>query len=557
MANLENMPRDLRELLAYTAAAYGTKTAFRDKTDGIYQDVSYARFSAEANALALMLKKRFSAGSRVAIIGENSYRFALSYMALALLGAVPVPLDSTIRAKDLVAVSDKAALTGVLYAADQKRLRRVFTGLSAVCFDKYNALIAEGKRRFAVGESLETLPAEPDALAAIFFTSGTTGVAKGVMLSHKNLLSAVRDLARCMPTDREDVFLSTLPLSHAYEYVCGFLMPLYRGATVAFGEGLSHILRNMREIRPTCMVTVPYVAEALYRKCWENIQAKRRETRVRRLIAVSDPVRPLSARQTMKERLLSAERAYFGGSLRCILVLGAGMNVTAQKGLRQLGVLTLQGYGVTECAGLAAVNASDRYRDGTAGKALPDGMLDIYDPQPDGSGEIRCKGDNVMLGYLGDRARAERSLRDGWYYTGDIGKIDADGYLTVEGRRERCIETASGNLICPEALERLLCQSPLINEAAVVGVFDPELRDSRPVAMICIDEDRATELFGPRASEEDVDLMIDEWIKEMNETLLPYQQLALYAVSEEPLPRDAAGEVHRALIAEAMAEILE
>jgi long-subunit acyl-CoA synthetase (AMP-forming) len=272
------------------------------------------------------------------------------------------------------------------------------------------------------------------------------------------------------------------------------------------------------------------------------IKAKRRETRVRRLIAVSDPVRPLSARQAMKERVLSTERAYFGGLLRRLLVLGAGMDVTAQKGLRQLGVLTLQGYGITECAGLAAVNPSDRYRDGAAGRALQGGMLDIYDPQPDGSGEVRYKGDNVMLGYLGDAARTERVLRDGWYYTGDIGKLDADGYLTVEGRRENCIETAGGRLICPEALERLLCQSPLIKEAAVVGAFDPEIRDSRPVALIRIDDDYAVELFGHRASEEEEDLMIDEWIEELNAGLLSYQQLdvRLNALEGEGLSKAVA-----------------
>ena len=554
MANLRSVPKDLCELLAVVAAGFGTKTAFRDKTDGVYQDVSYARFATESHALALMLKKRFKAGDRVLIIGENSYRFALSYMALALLHAVPVPVDSTIRVKDLVGLAAEAEVRGALYAPTQKRLRRAFVGLSAVCFDKYAALVAEGKRRSAAGEALPGIEKDPDALAAIFFTSGTTGVSKGVMLSHRSLLTSVENLSRYMPVDSEDAFLSMLPLSHIYEFVCGFLMPLYHGATIAFSEGLSHILRNIREIRPTCMVTVPYVAETLYRKCWQKIKDRHRETRVRRLIAVSDPVRPLSARQAMKERLLVSERAYFGGSLRKMLVLGEGMDVTAQKGLRQLGVLTLQGYGITECAGLAAMNPHDRYRDGTAGLAFPDGMLDIYNAQPDGSGEIRCKGENVMLGYLGDPKRTEQVLRDGWYYTGDIGKIDADGYLTIEGRRQNCIETAGGRLICPEALERLLCQSPLIKEAVVVGAFDPETRDSRPAAVILPDEDYAVELFGRRAFEEEAEIMIDEWIAEINGALLPYQQISLYALCEEPMPRDAAGRVRRALVAEVFAE---
>lgn len=555
MANSENTSRDLRELLYYIAARYSTKTAFRDKKDGIYQDISYARFASEAGALALVLKKRYNVQDRVFIIGENSYRWALSYMALTLLGAVPVPVDSAIRARDFAEIAKDAGAKGVLYACDAKRLRRVFVGLCAVCFDKYPLLLAEGKRRMTAGEVLTLPEVQPDDLAALFFTSGTTGAAKGVMLSHKNLLTTVYHIGQRAPIDMEDVFLSHLPLSHIYECVCGFLTPLYYGATVAFGEGTAHILSNMREIRPTCMVTVPYVAQALYRKCWAKIKAARRETRVRRCIAVSDPVRPLSARQAMKERLLAHDRAYFGGSLRHLLVLGGGLDVTVQKGLRQLGVLTLQGYGITECAALAAMNPRDRYRDGTAGMAFADTMLDIYNPQPDGSGEIRYKGDNVMLGYLNDPERTAKVLRGGWYYTGDIGRIDADGYLTVEGRRRNCIETAGGRLICPEALERLLCQSPFIREAVVVGVLDSATRDSRPAAMIFPDADYAAEIFGRRGCEEETEVMIDEWITEINQGLLPYQQIALYALCEEPMPRDSAGRVRRALAAEVFADM--
>lgn len=544
-------PRDLRELLSL-AAGFGTKTAFRDKTDGIYQDISYARFCAEATALSLMLSRRLSAGDRVMIIGENSYRWALSYMALTLMGAVPVPVDPTVRAKELATVTEASGAVGVLYAPTQRRLRRAFVGLAAVCFDKYFALVAEGKRRLSEGEAPPTPECDPDALAALFFTSGTTGAAKGVMLSHKNLLTAAMSLTDHLPIGREDTLLSVLPLSHIYECVCGFLAPIAVGATVAFGEGLSHILRNMREVCPTCMITVPYVAEALYRKCWERIKENGGETRVRRFIAVSDPVRPLSARQMMKERLLRAERAYFGGALRRLLVLGEGMDVTAQKGLRQLGVLALQGYGLTECAGLAAMNAHDGYRDGTAGVALDGCLLDIYNAQPDGSGEIRCKGDNVMLGYLGD---GESAVCDGWYYTGDIGRLDADGYLIIEGRRQNCIRQAGGRSVCPEALERALCQSPLIKEAVVVGVLDPSTKDSRPAAMIRPDDEYTAELLGREADEEATELLIDEWVAEINRSLLPYQQIALYALCEEPLPKDEAGRVRRALVGELMEEI--
>jgi long-chain acyl-CoA synthetase len=229
--------------------------------------------------------------------------------------------------------------------------------------------------------------------------------------------------------------------------VCGFLYPLSHGATLAFSEGLEHLLGNMREVHPTCMVTIPLIATALYRKCWDRIEKRGEETAVRRAIAISDPVRPLSARQALKERLLASQRAYFGGSLRRLLVLGGGMEASVQKGLRQLGVFATQGYGVTECAGLAALNRDDLYRDGTAGLAFPDTLLDIYNAQPDGSGEIRYRGKNVMLGYVNDEERTASALAGGWYYTGDMGKLDSEGFLHILGRRQNCIETAGGRLI--------------------------------------------------------------------------------------------------------------
>ncbi|MBQ8357536.1 MAG: AMP-binding protein [Clostridia bacterium] len=535
----ETKLRDLREFLEDCARRYGTKSAFRDKRDGIYQDISYARYAKEAKALALMLSSRIAPGERVLIVGENAYRWALSYMATILLGAVPVPVDDAMRTRDMVAIAKAAGITAILYSPAERRKRKALTGVTAVCFDKYPALVTEGKRRLASGDYAVPAPAlDPDGLATLFFTPGTV---KGVMLSHQNILATLRNMGEMMAIDTEDVFLSHLPLSHAYECVCGFLAPLYYGATVAFAEGLHSLLTNMREIHPTCMVTLPFIAEALYRKCMANIQKEGREARVRRYIAVSEPVRPLSVRQAMKERLLARDRAYFGGNLRRMLILGGAMDASVQKGLRRLGVLAVQGYGMTECAGLAALNRDDRYRDGAAGLAFPGTMLDIYNAQPDGSGEIRYKGENVMLGYLNDPELTAKALNGGWYYTGDIGRIDDDGFLYILGRRQNCIETLGGRLICPEALERLLCQSPFIKEAVVVGTLNGETRDSEPAAVILPDE--------TYAAEADAEAAIDEWIAQINNELPLYQQIGCYALREKPFPKDAAGRVRRAAVA--------
>lgn len=559
MANQANVEdrrvTDLGELLPECARRYGTKSAIREKRDGIYQDVSYARLAAEAEALAATLSLRFFAGDRVLIIGENSYRWALSFLTLTVLGAVPVPVDAKARIKDIAEIAAKAEAKGVLYAASARGKRKAFVGLISVCFEKYAVLLAEGKRR--IGEGLfdaDALETDPDSLAAIFFTPGAT---KGVMLSHTNIMTTVGYMAEATAIGREDLFLSHLPLSHAYECICGLLTPLCLGATVAFAEGLSHLMRNMRETHPTCMVTLPFIAGAIYRKIWQGIEQAGSETKVRRKIAISDPVRPLSVRQSLKERLLAGERRCVGGSLDRMIVLGGGTDAAVQKGLRQLGIFTVQGYGVTECAGLAALNRDDNYRDGAAGLPFADTMIDIYNEQPDGSGEIRYKGGNVMLGYLGDPELTAKALRGGWYYTGDIGRIDEAGFLHVLGRRQNCIETAGGRLICPEELERLLCQSPFVREAVVVGVLNPETRDSEPAALILTDDEYVAEVFGDDFGAEDPEGAVDEWIAHINESLEPYQQIGLYALRDKPFPRDSGGRVRRAKLAKEVTEAIE
>lgn len=550
--------RDLRELLTGSAWRFGTHRAIREKRDGVYQDVSFARFADDTEALATVLAARYEQGARVLIIGENQYRWVLSFMALTAAGCVAVPVDASFGAKQIAAVAAEVGAAGVLYAETQRKKRRAFVGIGAICFDKYPALIATGKRMLCTGNNVYAArPLDPNAAAVIFHTAGTTGKTKSVLLSHAAILATLKNMAHMMQLGERDAFLSHLPLSHAYECICGFLAPLYFGACVAFSEGLSHLMRNMRETHPTCMVTIPYIAEALLRKCWSEIKREGNETAVRRSIAISDPVRPLVARQTMKESLLARERALFGGSLNRLLILGGAIDAGVQKGLRQLGVFAVQGYGMTECAGLAALNRDDRYRDGAAGLAFPDTLLDIYNPQPDGSGEIRYKGNNLMLGYLNDEARTARVLRDGWYYTGDIGRIDDEGFLHVLGRKQNCLVTAAGYLICPEELERQLMQSPFVREAVVIGMLADGGKDCEPAALIVPDLDYAAEAFGKSFDEVALEGAIDEWIAGLNACLEPYQQIGIYAFREKPFARDAAGRILRAGLAEAFAEAME
>lgn len=546
---------NLRVMLRDSALRYATQTAFREKRDGFYQDISYARFLGETEALGTALSARIPAGGRVLILGHNCYAWALSFMALICGVGQPVPVDASLSAAAVAELAAQSGAVAVLYAPD-KATRIAALDITAISFDELPALLCEGKELLRGGAaSVFDTELDRNAPAAVFFTSGTTGAPKGVMLSHANICRTLADIGYMADLTPSDVFLSILPLSHAYECVCGFLAPLCYGAAVAFGEGLHAWRRNLCEVHPTAMVLLPFLAAALYRKCWADIRARGAETGVRRAIATTDPVRPLSARQALKETLLSRERELFGSRLNRIILIGDAADAAVQKGLRQLGVFAVQAYGVTECAGLAALNCDESYKDGTAGKALVSGVLDIYNTQPDGSGEIRYKGENVMLGYLGKPGKTAGMLRDGWFYTGDMGRLDADGFLHVIGRKQNCIETAEGKRICPEELEGLLCQSPFLREAAVIGVFDPEKRDNVAAAFLCPDFDYACETFGKEDWMEPLDSAVEEWVNEINETLAEYERISLYVLREEPLPRSRTGRILRVPLARELAAL--
>lgn len=547
---------NLRVMLEDSALRQGTATAIREKRDGIYQDISYSRLLAEAEAFGTALSGRIPAGGRVLLVAENSYAWVLSFFALVCGAGVPVPVDAALPAGAVAEIAAKAGAVAVIYAPDKATHIAGLSGVSAICTDELPALTEMGRELLRAGErSVFETEIDRTAPAAVFFTSGTTGRPKGVLLSHANIcrtLAGVGYMANLTPSD---TFLSVLPLSHAFECVTGLLVPLCYGAAVAFGEGLYLLGKNMREVHPTAMVLLPFLAEALYRKCWADISRRGAETAVRRMIAVSDPVRPLAARQALKEKLLARERAMFGGRLRRIFVLGGHTDAAVQKGLRQLGIFAVQGYGLTECAGLAALNCDESYKDGAAGKALFGGVLDIYNAQPDGSGEIRYKGENVMLGYLGGSVKESGLRRDGWFYTGDIGRIDADGFLYVIGRKQNAIETARGKCICPEELEALLCQNPFIREAVVLGVYDEEKKDNVAAAFICPDFDYAKGMFGELDWMENLDTAIAEWVESINAELLPFERIAMYALREEPFARNASGKVLRAELAKEFAAL--
>lgn len=543
---------DLKEMLYAVTGIYTTCVAFHEKKHNFYQHISFGRVREDVEALGTALATRLPRSPRVLVVGKNGYALACAYLALLCGTGLPVLADAGLSAAELEELAREAAVNAVLFDDGAADKVKGLASLVSVPFSAFGALIKSGKAAVAAGDvCFRTKQLDPEAPAALFYTAGTTGHAKGVLLSHKNILTVLAALTATQHVTDADIFLSVLPLSHVYECVLGLLFPFSRGASVAFGEGIGCLMRNMREIHPTCMVTVPYLAERIYHKFWALVAKGGNEAAVRRAIAVSDPVRPLSARAALKSRLLAEARAPFGGALSTMLVVGDYLPAEVSKGLRQIGIFAAQGYGVTECAGLVAIGTEACYRDGTVGVALPDTTVDIFNKQPDGSGEIRVRGEHVMLGYDGDGAHAT-ALPNGWYYTGDFGRIDADGFLHVIGRRENCIERADGTLVSPEELEQLLCQSPLVADAVVVGVPDKEAKDYEIAALLLPNTAYAAELFGVDCTTEELEEAIGEWLCEINKTLPTATCITLFALGDAPFPRNAAGRVLRAEVAKTL-----
>jgi long-subunit acyl-CoA synthetase (AMP-forming) len=316
------------------------------------------------------------------------------------------------------------------------------------------------------------------------------------------------------------------------------------GGSVAYAEGFSTLMRNMREVHPTAMVVTPGLATRIHDKFYALVEKNNTETTVRRVIATTDPVRPFSARQALKERLLDEARMPFGGVLRRLFIVGGILPAAKAKGLRQVGMFVAQTYGHVLVAGPVAMTAPHAYRDGTAGKLLPHVRAELVTVDADGRGRLLLGTSDALV------EGGSFALENGLAVTGDVALLSDDGYLSVLGREENLISRASGQVICPEELEAMLRQSPLVLEVAVVGVPTEDGGDTEPTAMILPDLAAAEEMLGESFETSLLEETLSEWITELNAPLMAEWRVAQFALADAPLPRDARGRICRGTVAE-------
>lgn len=551
MKSFKNYPTEafsnLREMYRASVDCYSDQILFRQKSSSGYEDITYRRYGADVEGLGTALVAQGLSGKHIVVIGENCYAWVTAYLSVICGVGVVLPIDKDISSEELINICNEAEVAAVIHSSTcAKKAEQLDASITRISFDELPELIRIGNDRIIAGDrTYLDVPIDENAMSALIFTSGTSGVRKGVMLSHRNICFNLSEMCQMIYFDKNDTFLSVLPLHHAYECVCGFLCPMYRGATVILLGTLRHIMRNMQETKPTVLLCVPILIETIYKKIWESIRNHGQEPKTRTVIKLTNALPTEAGRLLAKKKSLSTIHHSFGGKLRLVITGGASAAPEILKGMRDFGIHSLQVYAMTECAPLAALNRDRLYNDAAAGMATPNTLLDVYDAQSDGIGEIRYKGDNVMLGYYKNPEKTAKVIRNGWFYTGDLGYLDEDGFLYITGRKKNVIVTADGKSVFPEELEALLTKNSFIKEAMITGYLNPARNDYDIVAIIHPDYAAIEAKYGKNYVQSQLDLELKKAVSTANGDIPSYKRIRTYVIRQTEFPKNFSKKIKR------------
>lgn len=555
---------DLKDMFESSVALYGDNVAFRQKfhKDEPYTSITYKEALADVNGLGTALINRGLKGKRIGVIGETCYQWESSYLAVVNGTGVVVPLDKELPAKELEQLITDAEVSCVIFG---KKFAPMFKEIKdggktklefLVNFDlpehteealSWKGLIEEGKQQVAQGDR-QFIDAEidADAMSVLLYTSGTTGIAKGVMLSHYNLAFDLMSAPTILKVYPEDIFFSVLPVHHTYECTAAFLMPLYKGASIAYCQGLKYITKNLEEVKPTMLLGVPVLIETLYKKIWKNVRAKGKEKTLKTLLSMNRKTKKLGldiSKPFTKEIL-----EVFGGRMRVLISGGAAINPDILQFFNDIGITAVQGCGLTECSPMTALNpdVEKDMRNASVGHLLPGMEVKLVDMDEEGVGEICYKGDNVMLGYYNNPQATAEVIKDGWLHTGDLGYIDEEDFIYITGRKKNVIITKNGKNIFPEELEYYLSNIPYIAESMVWGDDgDDGANDTSIVATVTLDPEEIVEALGENYTEEDARALIWKSVDEINADLPYYKKIKKLNIRKDDFEKTTGKKIKR------------
>lgn len=551
---------DIRDMLEKSGELYGDRPAyiFKSGEEGKFREITHNEFRNDVKALGTKFVNMGLKDKRIAVISENRYEWGIVYLAVVTGTGVIVPLDKSLPENEIENLIIRSEVEAVVYSKKYNNIMdkiknenntkvKYFISMDLEkeengVYSQYE-LINQGKKLLEDGNR-EFLDAKIDTekMSIMLFTSGTTAMSKAVMLSHKNICANLMDITSVIKINENDRFLSFLPLHHTFECTVGFLYPISKGGSIAFCEGIRHIADNIKEYQITAMISVPILFESMYKKVIKSIEKKGKLETVQKGIKISQFL--LKFKIDIRKKLFKEIHDNLGGKVRLFVAGGAALDPEAEKGFNELGFTMYQGYGLTESSPVISAEDDKYQRLGSIGKAFPSLDVKIEAPNDEGIGELLAKGPSIMLGYYNnEEATKETITEDGWLHTGDLAKIDKDGFIFISGRKKFVIVLKNGKNIYPEEIETLINKVEGIKESFVYGKPQDD-GDYKICAKIVYDDELVEETFGTKNSEELKEKIWQE-IKKINKTMPAYKYVREISVTNKELIKTTTQKVKR------------
>mgnify|MGYP004540004159 FL=1 len=537
---------DLKDMLKKSGEKYGEKIAYKIRQENGYKEITHNEVRKMVDGLGTKLIDMGLKDKRIAVIGENRYEWEIAYLSIVCGTGTVVPLDKSLPENELESLIERSKAEAIICSQKYVEILKKTKLKYIISMDLENdkdgiisqkRLISEGIQLVKSGDtSFTNAKIDNEKMSIMLFTSGTTSISKAVALSHKNICSNLMDISSILDVNSSDVFLSFLPLHHVFECTVGFLFSLYVGAETVFCDGIRHIPENLAEYKVSVMASVPAIYERLFKIIKKHLE---KQGKVEQILKDEEKYKDSSMEK--KKEVFKEIHDLLGGNMKLFISGAASLEPSIEEKFRRLGFNMVQGYGLTETSPVVAIGNKKYHKTGSIGKCVPSDEVKLLDINKDGIGELAVKGPNVMLEYYENKEATEKVLKDGWFQTGDLAKIDEDGYIFICGRKKSVIVLKNGKNIFPEEMETLINKEDGVEESFIFG--KPISKDPNDIK-IFVKIVYNKESFEGK-TETEINEYFNEKIKSINKTMPHYKAIRGIIISDKPLIKTTTNKIKR------------
>ena len=549
--------KDLKDMLKKSGEKYGEKNAYKIRLEkNKYKTYTHKDVRQMINYLGTRLIDLGLKNKRIAVIGENRYEWEIAYLSIVCGTGIVVPLDKSLPQNELEKVIERSGVEAIFYSEKYTDILKTIVGRgigklkTLISMDlkhhtegiySQNELISEGKKLVERGnKSFIDATIDNEKMSIMLFTSGTTSDSKIVALSHKNLVSNLMDIASSLDINSSDVFLSFLPLHHVFECTVGFLFSLYAGAETVFCDGIRYIVDNLKEYKVSVMASVPAIYERIFKIIRREIA---RSNNLEEILENEEKYKNSSMEE--KKKVFKDIHDMLGGNIKLLISGAASLDKEIEEKYRNLGLNLVQGYGLTETSPVIGIGTNKYHKVGSIGKTVPSVEAKVVDCNKEGIGELIVKGPNIMIGYYQNEEATKKAIVDGWFYTGDLARIDEEGYIFICGRKKNVIVLKNGKNIYPEEMENLINKIEGVEESFIYGKqLSSDKENIKIYAKIVYDEGVVKNAYKVQSKEE-IHKEIANKIREINSLMPKYKAIRGFSLTKEPLIKTTTNKLKR------------